>query len=59
MEIDPKKLPIVTDEEMVDDKGNPKKEAHIYEDKITCHPSLKDQLEEGLEFFFNRSRNND
>lgn len=47
-------LPIVTDENLVDENGNPRKDAEIFQDKIVCHPDLKKQVQEAFKIFFNK-----
>lgn len=42
------KLEIETNEEMIDDEGNPRKDIEIHKDKLMCHPSMKKKLIEGI-----------
>ena len=52
-EIDLSKLAVKTDESMVDEYGNPRKDVAIYEGNIAvCHPSMKEKLEEAIALFF-------
>lgn len=58
-EIDITKLEIQTDENMVDEEGNPRKDAAIYEGNIVvCHPDMREKLEEAQRLFFTPKENN-
>lgn len=52
-EIDFSKLEIQTDENMLDEYGNPRKDAAIYENNIiVCHPNLYEKVKEAQRLFF-------
>lgn len=49
-----KYYPIKTDENMIDENGEPLQHADIREDCIVCHPEIKSSLEQAIEFFSNQ-----
>jgi len=51
-QIDFARLPIVEDENHVDENGNPRNDAAIYPDKLICHPDMKEKLQQAKELFF-------
>lgn len=51
--IDLSKLAVKTDESMIDEEGNPRKDVAIYEENIAvCHPSMRRKVEEAIALFF-------
>ena len=52
MNVDFKNIKIETDENMLDNEGEPRLDALIFENCIKCHPALKERLEEALRLFF-------
>lgn len=51
------KLKIKTDENFVDENGDPRKDAEIYKNYILCHPSMKESLIEAINFFLIKEPN--
>jgi len=52
-EIDFSKLKVQTDESMVDEDGNPRKDVAIYEGNVAvCHPEMEEKVNEAIELFF-------
>lgn len=50
-----KDMEIRTSEEFVDENGDPRSDAEIYEDHILCHPETEEKLREAMELFFTQS----
>ena len=48
-------LPIVVNEKMVDENGEPLKEAAIFKDRLECHPSMEDKMKEAQEHIKNKT----
>lgn len=56
--IDLSKMKIITDDSLVDADGEPRKDAEILPDnRIRCHPDMKEQVVEALKTFFNNQEN--
>lgn len=45
-------IPIQADSSHVDEDGNPRSDALIYEDRIVCHPDHEEKLREAIRLFF-------
>lgn len=50
-------LEIHTKEDMLDEQGNLKQEVEIHEDKLVCHPSMKEKVKEGIKLLTKISKN--
>lgn len=50
--VDFSNLVVEAREDFVDSNGEAREDALIQKDKIVCHPSMKDRLEEALRLFF-------
>lgn len=50
-------LEIHTKEDMLDEQGNPKQEVEIHENKLVCHPSMKEKVKEGMKLLEEISKN--
>jgi hypothetical protein len=54
---DMSKAEIKTDENMLDEDGNPRTDVLIMPDNILkCHPIMKDKLEQAIELFFRKKK---
>lgn len=50
--LDLSKLEIRADSSHVDEDGNPRSDALIYEDCLVCHPEYEEKLREAIRLFF-------
>jgi len=50
--IDFSKMEIKTDETLVDENNNSRKDVLIYERCLVCHPDIENQLREAIKLFF-------
>lgn len=57
-QVDFSTIDVKADPNHVNDRGEPRQDVLIYEDRLVCHPKYEDRLKEGLTLFFGNKKFN-